>query len=457
MSDFPTELQINAFAGDADNHSPFEPTFAAGLLQSPLPVAPPSLAPPRLDYRDWSDDRVGWGIVLPEDPTRSSAEKAVAIDAPASVRAVLEKRRGVVLRREEGRPPNRLRRHYPDGTSQEINVTAQSWGTGRGKVPRYLMMLGSPDVLPWSVQYQLQGDAFVGRVALEGDALDRYLGRLLDDWSTGGAAIDKPLVWSTAQSGDITRLMRDCIGAPLYGQFKQDVELTPTFIDGATGEATGALLAAALAASRPGFIATTSHGMTGPLADPAKMKAALGLLVDSDLRPVATATLTSEWEPDGTIWYAHACCSAGSQSATSFKGLVVPGSSVDRILSGVAACGDTMAPLPQALLSAPKPAKAFVGHVEPTFDWSVRQNDTGQFLTNPLLDSFYQRLFSGEPIGMALDSCRRMAAGLLSAALDGQIAQFEQGQSTAGDILATKLMAVDWRAFVLIGDPACRL
>jgi hypothetical protein len=116
-----------------------------------------------------------------------------------------------------------------------------------------------------------------------------------------------------------------------------------------------------------------------------------------------------------------------------------------------------MAPFPQALLSAEKPAKAFVGHVEPTFDWSMRQNSTGQFLTNPLLDTFYQRLFSGEPIGMALDSCRRMASGLLNASYGTSIIEVGEGKSRSGEILALQLMANDWRSFVLLGDPACRL
>lgn len=95
--------------------------------------------------------------------------------------------------------------------------------------------------------------------------------------------------------------------------------------------------------------------------------------------------------------------------------------------------------------------------MEPTFDWSVRQNQTGQYLTNPLLDSFYQRLFSGEPIGMALDSCRRMASSLLNASYGTQVGELGEGKSRAGEILALQLMANDWRSFVLLGDPACRL
>lgn len=457
MSDFPSELQINAFAADAENRSAFEPSFGSGLLATPIALSGPELAPVPLDFAEWEDDRVGWGIVLPDDETLAADAKAHALDAPEIVQALLIKRRGIAMRYRAGTPTNMLWRYYPDGTSQKIMVTAQAWGRGVGRVPRYLMLLGSPEILPWRLQFGLQADCYVGRVDLSGDALDRYVQRLIDDWSGAGADETKPLIWSPAQSGDITRLMRDCIAAPLFEKFRADGGLTPAFIDGTVTAATGDALAEGLADQRPAFVATTSHGMTGPLSDSVQMKSDLGVLVDANLKIVAPDKLLAAWQPDGAIWYAHACCSAGSQSATSFSGLVVAGSSVDRILRAVAGCGNTVAPFPQALLSAEKPARAFVGHVEPTFDWSVRQRDTGQFLTDPLLDSFYQRLFSGEPIGMALDSCRRMAGGLLINSLEQAETASGEGQSVAGEILANRLMARDWRAFVLLGDPACRL
>jgi hypothetical protein len=453
----PEALQINAFAGDAENSAPIADDAAAHLLGRRLGLRDVMASPLPIDPADWKDERVGWGLILHDDDALTPAAKTDALDAPESIRALITARQGVVLRYNPVAPRGTLRRYYADGSAQDIQVAAQAWGTARGRVPRYLLMLGSPTVLPWDLQFLFQADAFVGRIDLEGAALERYVGRLIDEWSHSGAAADKPIVWATSQAGDITRLMRNCIAAPLYGLFKGDNGLAPTFIDGSATQASGAALIAALEASRPGFVATTSHGMTGPLSDPNKMKADLGLLVDSALKTVAPDAITAAWQPDGVIWYAHACCSAGSRSKTSFAGLVAPGSGVERILQAVAGCGDTIAPFPQALLSAGKPAKAFVGHVEPTFDWSVRQNQTGQFLTNPLLDSFYQRLFSGEPIGMALDSCRRMASSLLNASYGTQIDELAEGKSRTGEILALQLMANDWRSFVLLGDPACQL
>jgi hypothetical protein len=457
MPAFPDQLQINAYAGDVDNQSPMDPGAAARLFANRLALRDVMAGPAPIDPKDWTDPRIGWGIVLPDNPALNAAAKAGALDASDSVRALVAARSGVVMRYRPGAPRGTLCRYYEDGSAQDIQVAAQAWGTARGKVPRYLMMLGGPEVLPWDLQFLFQADCFVGRLALEGDALERYIGRLLDDWGDSGAVADSPLVWATAQVGDITRLMRDCIASPLFNLFQTDGGLAPTFIDGSSTAATGDALISALAAHRPGFVATTSHGMTGPLADPARMKADLGLLVDAGYKAITPGAFLAAWQPDGVIWYAHACCSAGSRCSTAFAGLVPEGSGVERILTAVAGCGNTIAPFPQALLSAEKPAKAFIGHVEPTFDWSVRQNQTGQFLTNPLLDSFYQRLFSGEPIGMALDSCRRMASSLLNASYGTELAALGAGQQRSGEILALQLMANDWRAFVLLGDPACRL
>jgi hypothetical protein len=251
--------------------------------------------------------------------------------------------------------------------------------------------------------------------------------------------------------------MRNAIAKPLFDRLAADPEFGPgaRFIDGLNGDATRDALKATLAADRPRFVATTSHGATGPLEDVPRMRADLGLLVDANRDRLDAAELLDAWEPDGAIWYAHACCSAGALDRTAFAGLVREGSDVERILDGVAACGEMMSPLPRALLSAPKPLRAFVGHVEPTFDWSVRHNRTGQFLTQPLLDTLYQRLFAGEPIGMALESCRRIASDLLHVALGAERHNLAAAAGSPGDILAIQLMATDWRALVIIGDPAC--
>lgn len=64
-------------------------------------------------------------------------------------------------------------------------------------------------------------------------------------------------------------------------------------------------------------------------------------------------------------WYAHACCSAGSDDQTSYQGPVDAGSTVAQTLAAGAALGTRVAPLPRLLLGAEKPLRAFIGRTCP--------------------------------------------------------------------------------------------
>jgi len=69
----------------------------------------------------------------------------------------------------------------------------------------------------------------------------------------------------------------------------------------------------------------------------------------------------AQWQPNGAIWYAHACCSAGSDGASSYAGLLEADSTLDKTLQAVATLGSLTAPLPKRLLGAKQPLRAFVG------------------------------------------------------------------------------------------------
>ncbi len=462
MTSWPQQLQVNAWSGTDENRSPADESFQQRLLSSGLALADlRTLAPVPIDPRNWADPRVGWGVVLPEADGLSESDLAKAGDAPAPIQELVAARNGAVLRYRQDRSVGTIRRYYSDGTGpQDILVASQSFGTGPGQIPRYLLIYGSPGSIPWSFQFELQQSCFAGRLDLVEEPLERYVHALLNDWADSAAQHPNSVIWAVDHApGDITHLMRDAITAPLHASLMNDpdpaFQAGARFIDGGQEDASTAALIDALVAGRPSLVATSSHGMTGPLNNVAAMQADLGQLVDSAKAQVRGADVLAQWQPDGAIWYAQACCSAGSRGETAFDGLVPQGSQVDRILKGVAACGEMMSPFPRALLSAAKPARAFVGHVEPTFDWSVRYPKTGQFITQPLLDAFYQRLFTGEPIGMALDSCRRLASELLHAAFATGRRDLAAGEAVPGDLLALRLIANDWKAMVLLGDPTC--
>jgi hypothetical protein len=220
-------------------------------------------------------------------------------------------------------------------------------------------------------------------------------------------------------------------------------------------DATLAKLKEMLSASKPGLIVTTSHGRTGPLNDPAAMRRDLGLLVDNANAVLQPSDLLGAWQPNGAIWYAHACCSAGCDTGSEFADLFRP-KPLSKTLDSIGALGAQSAPLPQALLGAEKPLRAFVGHVEPTFDWTLTTADLGTALTKSIVSALYENLYQNNPVpvGCAFADYYRQVGILFNAQAN---ALLDLGKFVAGaeqKALRCRLGALDRRSMVIHGDPA---
>jgi hypothetical protein len=422
------------------------------------------LPPPGPDPNNWADRRVGWGVIAAEPPEASPARLRAGDDLPEPIRALLQERGGPILRYRPGWKHHlKLLRDYAAG--KDISLATRDTGLGPGKLPRHLLIVGPPTAVPWRLQYILQSrpDTYVGRLDLDPDGLDRYVTALRAGWASARSRPLAALIWAVDHgAADITRLMRSAIALGLRDAYAADADLAPglTFLDGQAGAASGDRLAAALAEHCPGVVVTTSHGQTGPLDDAEQMRAQLGWLVDQGHRAIDPAAILAGWQPDGAIWYAHACCSAGADRPSSFAGLMKSGSSLQRVLAGVAALGATTAPLPRALLGAPRPARAFIGHVEPTFDWTLQQPETRQHLTDGATTMLYDQLYAEATVGVAMQAWLR-AYGVLSATYD----QLQQEPAETAAALAARdqatlyyqLTARDVQSTVLLGDPTAAL
>lgn len=465
--EWPETLAINAWTGDAAAASPVNARTLAWVLQTPPLRAQQYLAPPpEADPANWRDPRVGWGVVLAEKPGLSKQDLASGADAPEPIRKLIRERGNAPVFRYA--PVSSVRstflHNYRTGKSIAVDPGSPQ-GLGEDAIPAYLLIYGSPHEVPWEFQYLLNATCAAGRLDLEGEALERYVDALLSNWAGSAAKIDHATVWAVDDNDGITPLMRDAIAQNVADTLAADSDLAGKvqFLDGRQHEATAAALVASLAANAPGLVVTTSHGMTGPLDDPGLMRAQMGLPVDGDRQVVDPETLLAAWQPNGAIWYAHACCSAGADDHTTFDGLLPAGSAIDTVLKAVASVGPLVSPLPRALLGAPKPLRAFIGHVEPTFDWTLRQTETQQHLTEPIRRALYNHLYGNaakppDPVGLAFRDLYLRLAALYVRYEDAK----RRFQATGGSdfqhaMLYCQLTSADVKSMVILGDPTAVL
>lgn len=459
--DWPSELRMNAWTGEESPVSAIEPKQAEKwVLRSAPPKARTFLAPPPpADPKDWSDARVGWGLILPHNPSLSTDELTKADDAPDAIRALVAKR--IV----NGKPapvyrykPGKHESHFLFHGSVPVPIGMAPHGIAKGALPQYLLIYGTPDQVPWELQYILNGVASVGRLSISGQQLENYVHAALTGWDGAKAKKNNTVIWTVDHGpDDITRLMRASIAEPVRKLFDADSDLAGNgdYIDGSVNKsATAKALLDSLTARNPGLIVTTSHGQTGPLNKIDEMRMNMGLLVDSSKKLVQPGDLLHSWKPSGAVWYAHACCSAGCDSTTQFDGLVPAGSPVDRTLKAIASVQAQVAPLPEALLGSSEPLRAFIGHVEPTFDWTLRQVLTGQFLTWPISNSLYNEFYQpGQTVGLAFRSLYGRLSGMYGV-YDAESRKFTSGQDTRSAMLLSLLLIRDVKSMVILGDPA---
>ncbi len=455
--DRPAKLSINAWTGAKAPVQDLPAQTPWATRENLIPYRQFLAAPDEPDERDWMHPDVGWGLVLRDNDSISIPDRVVGADAPEPLRQLLQKRAGApVLRWRPELQQNYLRRYYADGLGQDLSTAAVSVGVGRGCIPRYLLIYATPKDIPWAVQYALNASCYVGRLDLVGDSLAHYVNALINDWAEQDSDPRAPLVWSAVHDQtDITYLMSGAVCEKVWRNLDANDDLIGRrWING--GDATILNLANALAEKKPALIVTTSHGMTGPLHDGALMSAQLGAPVDIDYATL-DAQLLAAWSPSGAIWYSNACCAAGADSKSRYEDLMPADGDVGALLRGVAkGAGAMISPLPRYLLGHERPLRAFVGHVEPTFDWTLQDPDTKQITTMALSGALTTRLYrryERNPVGWALHKVYE-EAGHFFAGFQQAIKDVNSWVPGAPDsALYRQLSAMDRQTTVILGDP----
>jgi hypothetical protein len=369
--------------------------------------------------------------------------------------------------------------------------TALGWAAERGVsldalvdpfagVPFYLLIVGSPQRIPFEFQAALKLEWAVGRLYF--DDIEDY-GRYARAVVQYETAANKPLqrknaaVWVTRNPGDLaTALLSGAICQDFLSSANPLGALAGFHLDAfpnekATHAQLGEILRGNLPGGPPAVFFTGSHGCDYAGEDPALQLRMQGALATQEWIPGTPASPQNVFSADdipddakvlGSIGFLFACFSGGCPADNSYyldaRGAPIP-ISPQPIVSRLA----------QALLS--RGALAIIGHLDMAFPYTFR-NASGtpqtQAVRNPL-----ELLMRGKRAGLATDSLSLLWSSR-SAQLDQNFKLTDPNPADPNSATPVSNLPIsnpaalsqigqmilardDARNYILLGDPAVQL
>lgn len=483
---------VHLFLAHADDHQAVLPTGVPleRMFDAPTPE-PFDLTKKRIINLDGSPDALStqqWAIVA---PTGSIGDRLLSLVEPLQKKREEEQGRAALVYRVEPNMDSVAAMHWIQSKFREVVNFDES------KRPRYLALLGGPDLISWDFQQMLAGEAFVGRIAFDADAhYAAYVDKLVRvsdqielprtkalfhsvlDGSRATQEGDKHLVlpsleWARAAQKDKSFDADDILNVPMS---TVGSPLDPT-------TAAGALLRES-ARTRAGFLFTMSHGAGVPTrgwTSPEEQRELQGAMVLGRKGDLLTASdiASTPFLPHG-VWFMFACYGAGTPARSAYypwlarlHELGFLGRAPEHVLAAMPKATDKpfVAALPMAALANPDGPLGFVGHVDLAWSWSFLDyevDSTGIVIKNRAdrFQSVLRAFANGHRLGVAhhaLIEFFKSVNGQLTAAYD-EAAQRSAGKPDFVEDRATQIRRAnlwmqrqDLSAYVLLGDPAARL
>ena len=410
-----------------------------------------------LGLREGIDPRVlgeaGWGIIF-------------ADDADPAVREAL----APLLDRRREQSGERFRLYCGDDgfrvgrDSKELFLSRQGMAPGPAdpeRVPYYLLIVGSPEKIPFRFQTQLDLQHAVGRIDF-GDDLDahaRYAASVVAAEKGQIRRERRIRLFGVANAGDeATRLCCERLVTPIWEHLGKRTgwQVDASFQDRSYKADLARLLGGA---ETPALLLTASHGVELPHRHPRQLAEQGAILCQDWPGPgqgrvsrdfyFAADDLSASADLRGLITFVFACYGGGTPHLDEFSKLFEKRREPIAPHAFVAA-------LPARMLSNPGGgALAVVGHVERawgcSFMWPGVRSQTAVF------ESALDRLLDGHPIGSACEYFD-MRYAELSALLADDLEELEYGGDVDPERLARRWTANnDARGYSVLGDPAVRL
>ena len=394
-------------------------------------------------------DRTGWGILFPQKETLPTEALLEAL------RPLLDWRRsqaGGLYRQFDG--PH----GYRQGEHKASFLLRHGAGPGSvepRKMPYYLLLVGSPEAIPFTFQYQLDVQFAVGRIHF--DTLEDY-----ENYARSVVAAEKGQIirekkasfFSTCHPGDrATRRALDQLATPLADYIETD---HPTwtvdrhFKDRASKSQLRQIFRKG---GNPALFFGTSHGLGFPVGDPLQQEQQGALVCQEWPGPddgihrdhyFTAEDVPADAHLSGLLSVFFACYSLGTPQRADFG---------ERLPSAPRAF---LSQLPQSLLAHKRGgALAVVGHVDRVWSCSFSWGDAIPQTTG--FETMIHSLFEGQPIGSAMESLDQRYAELSEEVLQ-LLNERKYGLPVDSKMLSRAWVARnDARNYAILGDPAVRL
>jgi hypothetical protein len=322
------------------------------------------------------------------------------------------------------------------------------------KLPYYVLIVGSPDAIPYHVEHVLAALYAVGRVNLATpQAYARYANAVAAHERTKNREQRLDFFAPQNPNDGATPLSRAQLVEPLAARFGG--ARTALTADGAATKP--ALRALWKGGGGPRLLMTASHGLSCPLGMP-RQRELQGALVSQEWDRKASAPIESyafggddldeTLDPTGTVAFLFGCYTAGTPQVDR-NWLTATAVLRKRTLADA----PFVSHLARSALGHARPALAVVGHIDRTF-CSVfsraGESSVGTF------GDFVERVRRGEPVGHAMRGFLDDAAADLRQ-YDVLQDQVQYGVPPDRALAQTWLQQRDASGFTIVGDPAVRL
>ena len=414
---------------------------------------------PREGFDPCDLSQAGWAVVFARD-----TDPAVR----AALRELLDHRRCQAT----GVEKNKYREFWGEDGLQPGESKAQflaRHGVAMGpadsnRIPYYLLLVGGADEIPFSVQYQLDVEYAVGRVAFDTVEEYRRYATSVVKAETRGVQRERSIAFFAPQNQDdrATAFSRGELVEPLLRQLATDhgdMTVRAAIADDATKESLVEMLGGGETAS---VLFTAGHGLGWPSGHPDQLRRQGALVCQEWAGPsarepmsaeqyVSADDITDDAAVHGLVAFLFATFSAGTPE---FDAFAQRSRAKER---GRLAAAPMISTLPRRLLGHPGGgALAVAGHVDRA--WSYSSAWPGAAILTDVYRSCLERLLRGHPIGSAFEYVNQRYVELssdLSTAFEDVKYYGRRPDHVALANMWT--VANDVRGFVVLGDPAVRL